>query len=945
MNKSYKTSLYNLQNNTNIPNQKYFQTKSNNWISSNLKIILVLAFIIFSSYVLNAKEPFTFTDIMKFNALRSPQITEDGKYVSYLLRPERGDTKIIIQPTELDTMFTFEQASSCSFSKNSVWAAITSVPKAIEIENLEKGKDRPKNAMILYNFEQGKQNKIESVQEYTFSNDSKWLAYKLYQDESSKSKDKNKKITGSDLVLRHLETEAELTFRFTTEYAFDSLSNYLVFATEDLDGKKNGLYYIDLKGNLSFPMKIFSAESVHFSSLDWNEKEQILSFIVAKEDKEAKPDSCSLFLWKSSTKTLDTVLLANNCPKAWFIPFKNKNQWTQDGQRLFFGLKPYIDTVPKEEKVTFTDSTFYNIDTILKKREIDIWHTNDPRIKPHQKIWWKQNKDRTFLCVYHLDTKQYVQLADLDLPDVQFAENPNYLIGTDDTPYLREITFNGWFLDLYVVNINNGQRKQIFKRLDENPHLSPLGHYIAYFNKKVWYLYDTRQDTTYDLTSRINFNFYQEDWDIPSEPQSYGIGGWLKHDDAIIIYDRYDVWKIFTSRGNAALNLTAADGRINDVTFRIRNLDRDKKWFISQEYVYLSGFNNKTKETGIYNCNFEILGSVKILNEPKRFNLITKAKNADKILYTRESYDEFPDLWLTDSAFSFKKKLSSANPQMANFNWGLAELVDWTIQSGDTIKGIVIKPEDFDAKKRYPVVIYFYEQMTDGLYNFNQPYTGHNWCFPQYVSDGYIVFKPDVKYRIGFPGESALECINAGVKKLVSLGIADSNAIGIWGHSWSGYQTAYMVTQTDMYAAAIAGCPVGNMTSAYSGIRHESGLARQFQYEKQQSRIGGSLFDSLDNYIKNSPIFYAQKARTPFLIMFGNQDPKVPWEQGIELYLAFRRAFKNVVFLEYRNEAHWPERYHNRLDYAIKIKEFFDTYLKKKLAPDWILRGVEYNGR
>ncbi|NLO19969.1 MAG: S9 family peptidase [Ignavibacteria bacterium] len=909
------------------------------------KAIIFVSLIIFSANLLNAKEPFTFTDIMKFNALRLPEISDDGKFLSYVLRPERGDPKIIIQPTDADTSISFEQAASCKISKNSVWAAIVSVPKALEIENLEKGKERPKNAMILYNFEQAKENRIESVQKFDFSNDSKWLAYKLYQDESSKSKDKNKKITGSDLILRHLESEAELTFRFTTEFSFDSLSNYLVFAREDLGGEKNGLYYIDLKGNLSFPMQIFTEKNSHYSSLAWYENDQLLSFIVAKEDKEAKPDSCSVFIWKSADKTLDTVLLSENSPKDWFIPFKNQMKWTQNGERLFFGLKPYIDTVPKEEKVTFTESTFYDIDSILKKREIDIWHSNDPRIKPHQKIWWKENKDRTFLCVYHFDTKQFIQLADIDLPQVLFAENPNFLIAYDDTPYLREITFNGWFHDLYIVNVNNGERKIIQKRMEEGAALSPFGQYVAFFKNKVWYLYDTRRDSTFDITSKINVDFYQEDWDIPSEPRSYGIGGWLKNDDAILLYDKYDIWKVFTSRGNATINLTAAEGRISETSYRIRNLDRDKRWFTSLEYVYLTGFNHKTKETAIFNCNLQILGTSRILDEGKKLNLIRKAKNADRILYTRESYDEFPNIWLTDSAFSFKKKLTDANPQMADFNWGRAELVDWTIKSGDTLQGIVIKPEDFNPKKRYPVVIYFYEQMSDGLHSFNQPYTGHNWCFPQYVSDGYVVFKPDVKYTTGFPGESALESVNKGVQKLISLGIADSNAIGIWGHSWSGYQAAYMITQTDLYAAAIAGCPVGNMTSAYSGIRHESGLARQFQYEKQQSRIGGSIFDSLENYIKNSPIFYAQKARTPFLIMFGDKDPKVPWEQGIELYLAFRRAFKNVVFLEYRNEAHWPERYPNRLDYAIKIKEFFDTYLKKTPAPDWIIRGVEYDGR
>ena len=214
----------------------------------------------------------------------------------------------------------------------------------------------------------------------------------------------------------------------------------------------------------------------------------------------------------------------------------------------------------------------------------------------------------------------------------------------------------------------------------------------------------------------------------------------------------------------------------------------------------------------------------------------------------------------------------------------------------------------------------------------------------QVYMDNYIMFFPDIKYGVGSPGNDALESILTGCRALAKTGIIDTLKSCIQGHSWGGYQTAYIVTQTNFFSAACAGAPVGNMTSAYSGIRLGSGRVRQFQYEAQQSRIGGNLWDSLQAYIRNSPVFFANKTKTPFLIGFGDIDECVPWEQGIELYMAMRRAQAPAIMLHYVNEPHWQTRYWNKLDYSVKMKEFFDHYVLGTEAPDWIINGKPYKG-
>jgi dipeptidyl aminopeptidase/acylaminoacyl peptidase len=261
------------------------------------------------------------------------------------------------------------------------------------------------------------------------------------------------------------------------------------------------------------------------------------------------------------------------------------------------------------------------------------------------------------------------------------------------------------------------------------------------------------------------------------------------------------------------------------------------------------------------------------------------------------------------------------------------------------MQGVLIKPGNYKPGERYPVLVYYYRFMSDRLYSFNQVKINHRPCFPFYAGNGYAVFLPDIRFDIGDPGYAATKCLVPGVQKLIDMGIADPDGIALHGHSWSGYQTAFVITQTNIFACAIAGAPVSNMTSAYSGIRLESGLARQMQYEQGQSRIGGSLWEYPERYIRNSPVFFADMIHTPLLIQFGDVDGAVPWQQGIELYLAMRRLEKDCVFLQYRGEPHHLGKYPNKLDYTLKFKEYLDHYCKGEPAPDWLSTGIPYTGK
>lgn len=903
----------------------------------NITILLIL------TQNLLAKKVLTFEDIMKFKSIHNPLISNDAKWLVYTIKYDRGDGEVVIQEIDTNIKYNVPRGNQPVISKNSQWVVMTVLPKQIDVENNEK--DKTKNGMAIVNLQSGNITNFDDVRSFTLTNDSKWLFYNQNFIETKGSEDKDKKAVKNtyNLIIRQLETESEINLPDVYQFSVDSSSQALAYAVYDPKGKRNGLYIIDLKKN-SLPVKIDGGSNSVFSNLVWHNRNGLLSYISGVEKDDQEPDSCSLIIWDLTRQTLTKAITYDSYPNDWYLPFKNEISWSDDAKRLFFGFKPIKEKLTIEKDENYNDTNFYDINTIIKKAEIEIWHWNDPRIKTNEKNVWRTMKDFVYKSVYFLETSRYLQLADEEVPNILINDNPDFAIGYNERKYLKEITWDGSYFDLYVVSLKVGTKKLIATRNEEMAHLSPAGKYIVFYRDKNWFLFDCNLDTTINLTSRINNPFFDEDNDLPKEPGSYGIAGWTERDDAVLIYDKYDIWKFYTGRGYGYLNQTAAEGRFNEISFRIKNLDPDRKYYNVSENLLVSGTFERLKKIGIFSFDLTTLGLDKIFDDEKKYSIIAKAKNTGQVIYFRESYDEYPDVWIADSLFKNYRKLTDINPEMSDFYWGKTELISWKSYSGDSLDGFFIKPGNFNPSKKYPVIVYFYEKFSHLMYVFNQPMINHRPCFPLYTAEDYILFLPDVKYKTGSPGMSAINSIIPGLRKLFQYSFVDSNSVGIIGHSWSGYQTAYMISQTNIFKAAVAGAPVGNMTSAYSGIRHESGLARQFQYEKQQSRIGGTLWDSLDSYIRNSPVFQAPNVKTPLLIMFGDEDQAVPWEQGIELYLAMRRLNKNCIFLQYYNEPHWPNKYHNRLDYAIRTKEFFDHYLLKKPAPDWIINGVKYKG-
>lgn len=949
----------------------------------------------------------TFDDMMHFRDIRGETISGDGRWIAFEVAPGRGDGEVQIVSTKGDQRFTLPLGSRPSITRDGRFAVAVrnasqlveekkKAPAGLWLIDLESGETVEYDRVRSHALSRDSQwLAILHGDEPEVSDDEpQWAPARHRVDtvaSDAEAEDDHGEPGGRRLVLRHLETGRESVIDHVLAMQFDPTSRALVLERGlDAKSEREALGWIDLAAHddgraaafVEFPREsgeryagiVFVKDRARAALVatrlpepapeaedeeDGNENQKENGEAEADADAEAESDDdaavTEVRMWDVGGGDPWVVVSADAVPDGGEIPENSRLSWSLDGERLFFGWRSRDDAEEDESGGDASDNEegapseqereLFDVETILDKRELDVWHWLDPRIVPNQKKMWDRVKDRTLTAVVHVSDERVVRLADAELPDVNPVENARYAIGRSQLSYEREVTWDGSYYDLSIVDLRDGSRRSFAKRSPGQMSLAPGGRYVVLFDHPHWLLVDCESGASRVLTNAVDVSFADVDHDYPSTPRGYGVAGWEADDAAVYLYDKYDIWRFATDADGAApVRLTAGEGRARTLQFRVRRLDRDERFFEPGQEVLLSGYHDRLKWRGVFAATIGSVGVEPRLVGDARVDLVAKAEDTDRLMYTRQTYNDYPDLWVTDAAFRSTRRLTDVNPQVAEYAWGNARLVEWRSLDNKPLQGVLITPPGHRAGDPLPVLVYFYRFFSQRLYDFNPIVINHRPCFPLYVSNGYAVFLPDVRFEIGRPGLAAVKCVVPGVQKLIADGIADPDAIGLHGHSWSGYQAAFIITQTDLFAATVAGAPVSNMTSAYSGIRLGTGLARQFQYEKSQSRIGGTLWNALDDYIANSPVFYADRINSPLLIQFGDIDEAVPWQQGIELYLAMRRLDKECVFLQYRGEPHHLRKYANKLDYSIKMKEYFDHYLRGADAPEWMTEGVPYRG-
>lgn len=911
-------------------------------------LFLALCFL-FSSELIAQKQVLDHDAYDQWNRISGVQITDNGDWTCYIVAPDRKDGMLYRQALPDGEAQGVERGNQPAFSASGSYLAfkIKAPFDSTRKAKIAKAKPdkMPKDSLGIWKAS-GELEKMERVKSFALGKDGgDWMAIQMekfipqkdttqqdstVEKEEPKKKAPKAKKDAFPLIIYNPIAGLKDTMSDVKSYAVADPGNAIGYITtfgDSIDSTSVHIYLTATQEN----RVIYNGPGIA-KSLTFDKKGQQAAFLMTADTGKAKV--YDLYHW-SGGEAANKIVSDETAGmlEGWAVSEHGKLSFSERGGRLYLGTAPAPYEVPKD---TLPDD---------EKVKLDVWTWHDTRLQPQQLKQLKEDKKENFLAVVHLSENRFVQLADMTVHQVRttLKGDGQYALGSDRKKYGKYVSWDWpFYQDIYAVDVNTGERELILPKKQHSVSISPAGKYILYYdaNERGWYSYEIASKTKRSLTAKLNVNFYNEDHDTPMLPYPYRVAGWTEGDEAVLIQDRFDFWQIDPRMDSKPRNISKAYGRKNRIRFTYEKMDRENI-FVENEML-LKGYNENDKSYGVYRMtpgDRDI--PQKLVHSDHNYLGIAKAKNADRLVWRRGSFVEYPNLWTGNMEMGKARQLSDANPQQAEYNWGTVEHMSWKDGKTDR-EALVVKPEDFAPNKKYPLLIYFYELSSQRKNNYYSPSPSRstiNWAM--YASNGYMILVPDIRYKTGQPGPDALEAIDASVDQLIeSCGCVDEANMGLQGQSWGGYQVAYIVTQTDRYKAAMAGAPVSNMTSAYGGIRWGSGYSRMFQYEKTQSRLGTTLWEDPDRYINNSPLFFAPNVKTPLLMMHNDTDGAVPWYQGIEFFVALRRLEKPVWMLVYNGEQHNLTKWPNRVDLSIRMQQFFDHHLKGEEAPSWMTEGL-----
>ncbi|MCC7318734.1 MAG: S9 family peptidase [Bacteroidales bacterium] len=918
-----------------------------------MRVVSIFFVLFLMSALVQAQDckPLNYNVYDNWNDLVSIQLSNNGAFVTWEWNPQRGDGNLILFTEKSQKYDTLERGAGASFLPQDRGLVYKMKPPFDSLRKQElagiKAEKQKKDSLRIKLFNTDTSLAFGEVKSYQTAKKEGHLlvvqyeeSFKLPKDttikndtaqvkkpEKKKSSKKDPKTTYVEVV--DLITQQMKRFEKVSAFTLSDFNNMLFLVQQKGDSidstyvSRYDLTTNDLQSVFAQP-----GQAIH-PNLD--EKGKQLTFLYSADTSSRKV--YQLAYWNTKMKEAMVVIdtISELLPDQQAVSEHFKPYFSDDGTTLYLGLAAKPD--PR-----FKDSL-----TADEKVSLDIWNWKDGRLQTQQLKELSKDQKQTFLAAYYPESQQLIPLADSLMDEVRADNklNRKLLIGVDRLPYELISTWEQTrYADIYAVDRFSGKRKLLLSKHESQYSLAPSSDFLLFYqtSDSSWYSLNVKNLQKTRLTDNTNDVFYDVENDIPNEAGALGFAGWINEKYAVV-YSRNHLWKLDVTAKEKPMQLTPlSNGK--ETVYRILSLDRED--FYLPQLTYLSTFDRKSKASGFASLDLKTLELKRLKEEESRLTGLMKAKEADVFIFREETFKQYPDLHLTSNDFETSKQISDANPQQKDYCWGDVRMVDWNSFNGDSLQGLLYFPAHFDVKKNYPLIVYFYETHSNDLYRHITPRPSRSTInISDYTSRGYFVFTPDIKYRNALPGQSAYDAILSGTLSMVErFPQIDVNRMGLQGQSWGGYQTAWLVTRTNLFKAAMAGAPVSNMTSAYGGIRWESGMSRAFQYEEGQSRIGATLWENQQAYIENSPLFYADRVSTPLLIMANDNDGAVPWYQGIEYFSALRRLGKPSWMLVYNNAPHNLSRRADAMDLTVRMQQFFDHYLQGDTMPFWMKEGV-----
>jgi dipeptidyl aminopeptidase/acylaminoacyl peptidase len=913
---------------------------------------LIVAIALFATPAAAQLRPITLDDYPAWSRITEVDLSADGRWMTYAYAPNKGDTTFHVRALDAATVHTAKNAGSAAFSDDGRWVGYLvrtgrDTARAGGAEGragggggrggrggaAQGGGTGPARTLELIELATGTKTVVPGVQSFRFSPDGRFVAV-------DKARAAGATHQGHDLILVELATGSQRNIGNVASHAFNESGALLAYVVDAAGKTGNGLYLLDPANGAT---RALDTDTLRYDALTWNEDGTAVAALRGEVPPDQEQRANTLVAFRgldvrtatAAGSRLEPVVYDpaadSGFPQDMVLSELASLTWSDDGARVFAGVKQQQEEVDDEAP----DGQ--------ERTNVEIWHWADERIQSQQKVQAAADRRATYAAAIALDAGKLVRLEDDAMPRTEVTSDARWAIGQQDDAYRFLFDEAGGLRDLVRVDVATGDRTTLAERVRFPMGVSPDGRRHAWFKDGKLMVQEIATGEAHDVSALASASFLNAQADRPGEKGSYGLAGWSKDGRTLLANARFDIWQLPVDGDGEAVNLTRGVGDRDGIQFRVVTLDEEaaEDGIDTSQPILLSAYGERTKKAGYW--------IVEPGREPRpliwqdrAIDDVRKAEDADRLIFTAQTFEEFPNWWATNLRFENPVRITDANPQQSQFAWGRRVLVDFTDQRGNELQATLTLPAGYQEGQRYPMLVYFYERLSQNHHSFSMPVYDDRPHFSAYASDGYLVLMPDIVYDDGKPGSSALDDVTSAVRKVIELGYADPDHIGLQGHSWGGYESSFIVTQTDMFAAVVTGAPLTNLESMHNILYKQSGMTNASLIQWGQGRMGTVPWRDPEGYASQSPVRFVDNISTPFLILHGTADGAVDWNQGLEFYIAARRAGKEVILLSYPDEPHHLRMRANQIDFQRRMKEYFDHHLKGEPAPAWMTEGVPF---
>ncbi len=761
---------------------------------------------------------------------------------------------------------------------------------------------------------------------------------------------------GSDLILHSLADGTEINIGNVSEFAFNKSGRLLALVIDAADQAGNGIQIRDMS---SGAVTSLETDKAFYERLAWTEEGDALSLLKGTNNPDYRERQYAVvgftgFDAGTPKKVVFDPTKDTSFPEGFSVSGNRAPQWTDARDALTFGIAELTKAERPaggrgaaaageggEGAAPAAGNGRGGRGNADERPNLVIWHYKDPRLQSQQEVQEAADRRFNYASIYRIDGGRFIRLADDEVSDIAISGTGRWAIGSSDDAYELMGNLNGQrFRDIYAIDTQTGKRTTIRKQLRWAYTASPDSTKYVFYDNKHFHVFDNETGAERNITAGVPTTFVdvEDDHNVVDPPTR--LIGWSADSQSVLLSDDWDIWQVPVAAGGKAVNLTV-NGKKEAIRYTNRvRIDQDEEGIDLTKPQYFSAMSEWTKRQGYGVLEPGTTGLRMLLWEDAAISRLQKAEKSNVWIYSRETPTEATSFYVTDASLATGRKIVDTSKEAESLLWTSgAQLIDFKNAKGERLQASLYLPANYEPGKKYPTIVYIYERLTQSHYQYGRP-TANGFSRQSYTSNGYAVLMPDIKYYVNDPGMSAVWALVPAVKAAVATGVVDPTRVGLHGHSWGGYQTAFTITQTDTFAAAIAGAPLTNMISMYSIIYKNTGGTNGAIFEASQGRFTSGPWDNWEAYTRNSPVAHAKNVKTPLIILHNDQDGAVDFTQGIEYFNTLRRLQKPVVLLEYPGENHGLARPANQQDYTERMKEFFDHYLTGADAPDWLEYGV-----